>query len=82
VHADEKTGVAVDFYYALDSPLVEIDVLMRGQGHKAVGKKVTGSMRGWSSHSFQPLSLLGGGELEDSMGSGRAKLSLPHSRAK
>ncbi len=39
VQADEETRVAVHFYDAFDSTLVEIHVLYRGQGHEAVGQK-------------------------------------------
>jgi len=49
---------------------------------KLYGKNETGSMRGWSSHSFQPLSCSAAASWNDSRGSGRAKISLPNSRAK
>ena len=36
MHADEESGVAIYFYNAFDSALVEIHVLRSGQRHKAV----------------------------------------------
>src|SRR5260370_10843802 len=64
VHADEETGVAVHFYNAFDAPLVEIDMLLSGQGHEAVGQKRDGVDARLEFPLVPAIIMLRGGELE------------------
>ena len=64
VQADKQTGVAVHFYNAFDSPVVEINVLLRGQGHEAVGQKADGVDARLELPLVPAIVVLRGSELE------------------
>ncbi len=64
MQADEETGVAVHFYNTFDSPLVEIDVLLSGQGHEAVRQKRDGVDARLELPLVPAIVVLRGSELE------------------
>src|SRR5437879_991432 len=70
VHADEETGVAIHFYDAFDTALVESDVLPGGQGHEAVWQKRDGVDTRLELPLFPAIVVLRGRELERFQGLG------------
>src|SRR5260370_5509733 len=64
VHAHEEAGVAVHFDNTIDSPLIEIDVLQSGKGHKAVRQERDGVDARLEFRLVPAIVVLRGSELE------------------